>query len=64
MVNFVILVLLIAHELLEFLAEEVHLSKIKWTEICKKRLVDEIVIDAEIEGVLSRFRWILVTDPV
>ena len=64
MVNLIILVLLIVHELLKLLAEEMNFSKVKWTEIGEVWFVNQIVVDAEVEGVLARFWWVGITDPV
>lgn len=52
-VNLIILVLLIVHELLKLLAEEMNFSKVKWTEIGEVWFVNQIVVDAEVEGVLA-----------
>ncbi len=53
MVNFIVLVLRVSHELLELLAKEVNFSEIKWTEISKERLVHQVVINAEVKGMLA-----------
>ena len=50
-IDFVLRVLLISHQLLQFLAEQMNFSEIEWTEVGEERFVDEIVIDAEVEGV-------------
>ncbi len=41
-----------------------NLPKIKWAEISKERLIHEVVVDAEVECMLSRLRWCLVTYPI
>ena len=41
-----------------------HLAEVKWSKISKERLVNEIIINAEVESVLARLRWVLVTNPV
>lgn len=40
------------------------LAEIEWTKISEVRLVDQIIIDAEVEGVLAGFRRIGIADPV
>ena len=40
------------------------LSKIERPKICEEGLVDEIVIDAEVEGVGTGLGWVAVTDPI
>ena len=64
MINLVVLVLRVIHKLLQLFAEEVHFTQIKGSKVSEERLVDQVVIDAEIEGMLARLRRILVTDPV
>ena len=63
-VNLVVLVLLVIHEFLKFLAEKMDLAEVKGTKVSKERLVHKVVINAEVEGVLPRLGWVLVTDPV
>ena len=63
-INLVVLVLLIIHELLELLTEQVHLAQVERTKVCEEGLVDKIVVDAEVEGMLPRLWRVLVTDPV
>ena len=41
-----------------------HLAQVKGSEIRKKRLIDQVIIDAEVERVLPRLRWILVANPI
>lgn len=50
-VYLILRVLSISHQFLKFLAEQVHLTKIKWPEVGKKWFIDEVVVDAEIKGV-------------
>ena len=50
-VNLVVAVLLVIDQLLKFLAEQMDLSQIEWTEISEEGFVDEVVIDAEVESV-------------
>ena len=64
MVDLVVFVLLVIHEFLELLAKQVNFSEIKRTKICEIRLVNQVVINAEVEGVLAGLGWVLVTDPV
>jgi len=63
-VDLVVFVLLVIHEFLELLAKQVNFSEIKGTKICEIRLVNQVVINAEVEGVLAGLGWVLVTDPV
>ena len=63
-VDLVVLILLIVHEFFKFLAEQVHLSQIEGTKVSKEWRVDEVIVDAEVESMLTRLGWILVTDPV
>lgn len=39
-------------------------SEIEGTEICEEGLVDEVVVDAEVEGVGTGLGWVAVTDPI
>ena len=39
-------------------------AQIEGTEVRKKRLVHQVIIDAEVERVLARLRRVLVADPV
>ena len=64
MVNLIVLVLRVVHKLFQLFAEQVHLAQIEGSKVSEERLVDQVVIDAEIEGMLARLRRILVTDPV
>lgn len=64
MIDLVVLVLLIIHELFELFAEQMHLAQVKGSEIRKKRLIHQVIIDAEVERVLARLRWILVANPI
>jgi len=63
-VNFIVLVLLVIHQFLQLLAEQVHFAQVERAEVGEKRLVDQIVVDAEVERVLSRLRRVLVADPI
>ena len=40
------------------------LAEIEWTKISEVRLVDQVIIDAEVEGVLAGFGRISIADPV
>ena len=40
------------------------LAEIEWTKISEVRLVDQVIIDAEVEGVLARLGRISIADPV
>ena len=64
MINLVVLVLLVIHEFLKLLTKQVNLAQVKWTEIRKKRLVNQIIVDAKVESVLTGLGWILITNPV
>ena len=64
MVNLIVLVLRVVHQLFQLFAEQVHLAQIERSKVSEERLVDQVVIDAEIEGMLARLRRILVTNPV
>ena len=64
MVDLVGLILRVIHELFELLTEQMHFTEIKWPEVCEEWFVDEIVVDAEVEGVLTGLWWGLITDPV
>ena len=50
-IYFVLLVLLIAHELFQFLAEEVHLPQVQRPEVREERLVHQVVVDAKVKCV-------------
>jgi hypothetical protein len=63
-VNFESFVLCVVHQLFELFAEQVNFPEIKRTKISEERLVNQVVVDAEVEGVLARLGWGLVTDPV
>ena len=63
-VDLVVLVLLVVHKFLKFLAEQVHLAQVERAKVSEKRLVNKVVVDAEVEGVLPRLGWVLVADPV
>ena len=39
-------------------------TQVKGAKVSEEWLVDKVVIDAEVEGVLSRLGWVLVTDPI
>ena len=41
-----------------------HFAEIKWAKVSEEWLIHKIVINTEVEGVLARLRWCLVTDPV
>ena len=40
------------------------LAEIEWTKISEVRLVDQVIIDAEVERVLAGFGRISIADPV
>lgn len=40
MIYFVVLILLVAHELFKFLAKEMDFPQIKWAKICEKWLIN------------------------
>jgi hypothetical protein len=54
----------IEHQLLELLAELVHFAQVQRPKVGKERLVDQVIVDAEVEGVLPRFGRVFVADPV
>ena len=64
MVNLVGLILRVIHELFELLTEQMHFTKIKGSEVCEEWFVHKIIVNAEVEGMLTGLRWGLVTDPV
>ena len=64
MIDLVVFILLVIHEFLEFFAKQVNLTKIQRAKICKKRLVNQVIVNTEVEGVLAGLGWVLVTDPV
>ena len=64
MVNLVALILRVIHQLLEFLAEQMHFAEVKRAKVSEEGFIHKIIINAEVEGVLSRLRWRLVADPV
>jgi hypothetical protein len=63
-INLICAVLLIVNELLQLLAEEVHLTEIQWSKICKEGFIHQIVINAEIKGMRPRFWRVPIRDPV
>ena len=63
-IDFVVLILLVVHEFFELFAEQVDLTQVKWAKIRKKWLVNQVVVNAEVEGVLAGFGRVLVADPV
>ena len=64
MVDLVGLILRVIHELFQLLTEQMHFTEIKWPEVCEEWFVDEIVVNAEVEGVLTGLWRGLITDPV
>ena len=63
-VNFVVLVLLVVHQLFKLLAEEMNLAQVERAKVSEEGFVDKVIVDAEVEGVLPRLGRVLVTDPV
>ena len=63
-VNLVALVLRVVHKFFELLAEQMDLAKVEWTEVREKGLIDQVVIDTEVEGMLPGLGRGLITDPV
>ena len=53
MVDLIVLILRVIHELFKFLAKEMNLAQIKGSEVGKKWFIHQIVINAEIEGMLA-----------
>ena len=41
-----------------------YLPKIQGAEVCEEGLINQIIIDAEVESVLARLWWVLITDPI
>lgn len=41
-----------------------HLAKVERAEIGEERLIDEVVVNAEIEGMRARLGRVLIRDPV
>ena len=64
MINLIALILRDIHQLLELLTEQVHFTKVKRSEVCKERLINEVIVNTEVKGVLPRLWWSLVTDPI
>ena len=64
MINLIALILRVIHQLLELLTEQVHFTKVKRSEVCKERLINEVIVNTEVKGVLPRLWWSLVTDPI
>ena len=64
MIDFVVLVLLIIHKLLKLFAEQMDLAKIKRTKVRKERFIYQIIVDAEVESVLTGLWRVLITDPI
>jgi hypothetical protein len=42
----------------------VHLAKVERPEIGEERFIDQVIINAEIEGMRARLWWVLIRDPV
>jgi hypothetical protein len=42
----------------------VHLAKVERPEIGEERFIDQVIINAEIEGMRARLGWVLIRDPV
>ena len=64
MINLIALILRVIHQLLELLTEQVHFTKVERSEICKERLINEVIVNTEVKGVLPRLWRSLVTDPI
>lgn len=64
MVEFMLRVLGLLEEFVEFVGETVRLSKVKRSEICEKRLIDEVIIDVEEECIGLVLGRVLVGKPV
>ena len=52
MVNLIALILRVVHEFFKFLTEQMYFAEVKRSEICEKWLVNEIIIYAEVKGML------------
>ena len=52
MINLIALILRVIHQLFQLLTEQMHFAKVKRSEICKERLINEIIVDAEVKGML------------
>ena len=64
MIDLVVLILSIVHKFFQLLAKQMNLTKVKRAKISEKWLINQIVVNAEIEGMLTRFGWVLIADPV
>jgi hypothetical protein len=51
MVNLIRAILLVVYKLLELLTKQMHLAEVERAKVREERLVHEIVVDAEVEGV-------------
>jgi len=63
-IDLVVLVLIVVHELLQLFTEQVNFSEVERAKICEERLIDQVVVNAEVEGMLAGLGWVLITDPV
>lgn len=63
-IDLIVLVLLVVHQLLELLAEQMHLAQVERAKVCEEGLIDQVVVNAEVEGMLPRLWRVLITDPV
>lgn len=59
-VDLVALVLRIVHQLFKFFAEEMDLSKIKGAKISEEWLVNKVIVNAEVEGMVLGLGWVSV----
>ena len=63
-VDLVVLILRVIHEFFQLFAEEVHFAEVERAEVRKEGLVDEVVVNAEVEGMLARLRRVLIANPI
>jgi hypothetical protein len=64
MVDLVVSVLTVIHKFFQLFAEKVNFTQIQRTEVCEKRFVHQVVINAEVEGMSTRLRRVLIRNPV
>ena len=63
-IDLVLRILCVRHKLFELLAEQVYLAKVKGPEVGEEGLIDQVIVNAEVEGVRSGLGWAAIRDPV
>lgn len=63
-IDLVLRILSIGHKFFELLAEQVYFPKIERPEVGEERLIDQVIVNAEVEGVRSGLGWAAIRDPV